>query len=128
MGFTLPCREALGGFLGHPFPPDITLGRQSGISEDGVTPEHLHGRGIGRLASARGDSEEACLGVDRAKFAIATRAQPGDVIAEGFDLPAGEAWAHHREIGLATGARERGSHRVGLALGARHFHEQHVFG
>ena len=61
------------------------------------------------------DAEEAGLGVDGAQPAVGVGLDPGDVVADGPDLPALEAGGRneHGEVGLAAGAGEGGGD-VGL--------------
>ena len=47
----------------------------------------VDGAGAGR------DAEEPGLGVDRAQLAVGARREPGDVVADGLDVPAGDASA-----------------------------------
>ena len=63
---------------------------------------------VGVLVGAGGDAEEAVLRVDRPQPAVLADAHPGDVVADGLDLPARDGGLEHREVGLAAGAREGG--------------------
>ena len=106
----------LGGRLvGHALPPDAALGRERDVGEDGVLRERGHGVGIGLCAGAGSDAEEAGLGIDGAELAVGVGLDPGDVVADGPDLPAVEACGrnHHGEVGLAAGGGEGGGD-VGL--------------
>ena len=44
--------------------------------------------GLVFVAGARGDAEEAGLGVDGVEAAVVAELHPGDVVADGLDLPA----------------------------------------
>ena len=106
----------LGGRLvGHAFPPDVAVGGERDVGEDGVAGERGHGVGIGLGVGAGGDAEEAGFGVDGAEPAVGVGLDPGDVVADGPDLPAFEACGRdqHGEVGLAAGAGEGGGD-VGL--------------
>ena len=89
-----------------------------------------HGVGVGLGAGARSDAEEAGLGVDGAELAGGVRLDPGDVVADGPDLPALESgWRdHHGEVGLAAGGGEGGGY-VGLFVrGGFDAEDEHVLG
>ena len=88
----------------------------------------LHRVGVGVLVGAGRDAEEAVLRVDRPQPAVVADPHPGDVVADGLDLPAGDGRLEHREVGLAAGARERGGDVLGDALGAGQLEDQHVLG
>ena len=49
--------------------------------------------GLVFIAGAGRDAEEAGLRVDRVQAAVVAEAHPGDVVADGLDLPARDAWA-----------------------------------
>ena len=74
-----------------------------------------HGVGVGLRAGAGGDAEEAGLGIDGAEPAVGVGLDPGDVVADGPDLPALEAGGRdqHGEVGFAAGGGEGGGD-VGL--------------
>src|SRR5690606_33419463 len=55
-------------------------------------------------------------------------AQPGDVVTEGLDAPAGDGGAQHGEIRLAARRREGRGDMVGLAGRVYDADEQHVLG
>ena len=128
--------EAFGGWgVGHALPPDSALGGESYVGEDGVFREGLHRVGIGPGAGAGSYAEEAGLGVDGAELAGGVGFDPRDVVADGPDLPAIEAFGrdHHGEVGFAAGAGE-GCGDVGL-FGLAFFvgrrfdaDDEHVFG
>ena len=72
--------------------------------------------------------KEAGLRIDRVQLAVRPRLDPGDVVAHGPDLPALEAggWDEHREVRLATGARERRADVGLLPLRGLDAQDQHV--
>ena len=90
--------------------------------------EGLHGVGVGVPAGARGDAEEAGLGVDGVEPAVVAELHPADVVADGLGLPAGNRGDEHGEVGLAARRRERGGDVLRLALGGRELQDQHVLG
>src|SRR3546814_13632636 len=51
---------------------------------------------------------------------------PGDVVADGLDLPARKGGHHHRHVGLAAGRREGGGDVGLLALGGGERSEEHT--
>ena len=120
--------------LGQAFPPHIAIVGQRDIGEDDVFLEGGQGVVVGLFGGARGDAEEAGFRVDRVEagdaVGIDARLDPGDVVADGGDLPAVEGlWRdQHGEVGLAAGRREGGSD-VGLFTFRRFDAEdEHVFG
>ena len=58
------------------------------------------------------------------------RFDPSDVVADGGDFPAIEAfwWHQHREIGFAASAGECRCHMVFFALRIGHAQDEHVLG
>ena len=48
--------------------------------------------GLVVVGGAGGDAEEAGLGVDGVEAAVVAELHPGDVVADGLDLPARQAW------------------------------------
>ncbi len=125
-----PIDQMIGHAVGHAFPPHVAIVGQRDIGEDGVGVQHRHGVGVGRGPGARRDAEEAGFRIDGAQGAAGIRLDPGDVVADGPDLPALEPLGrhHHGEIGLAAGAGEGGGD-VGLLAG-RIFDadDQHMLG
>ena len=71
--------------------------------------------GLVLARGAGGYAEEAGFGVDGAELAGGVGLDPGDVVADGPDLPAVEAFGRdqHGEVGLAAGGGEGGGD-VGL--------------
>ena len=106
----------------HALPPHVAVVGERDVGEDRVGPDRLHRVRVGRVRRARRDAEVAGLGVDRVELAVGARLDPGDVVADGRDLPAfvGERRRRdeHREVGLAARARERGGDVRLLALGS----------
>ena len=74
--------------------------------------------GVGPLAGAGGDAEEAGLGVDGVQPAVVAELHPGDVVADRLDLPTGQRRDEHGHVGLAAGRRERGGDVLLLAVRA----------
>ena len=96
-------------------------GDEGDVGEDGVGAQGGHGVGVGLVAGAGRDAEEAGFRVDGAQLAGGVRLDPGDVVADGPDLPALEAggWDEHGEVGLAAGGGEGGGDIgfLGVAVG-----------
>ncbi len=122
---------AFGGWcFRHAFPPDAAVRRERDIGKDGVFPQRGHRVGIGLVAGARGDAEEASFRIDRVEPTVRPWLQPGDVIAHGPDFPALLLEMlrrdEHGKVRLATGARESRRH-VGLfALRILDTQDEHV--
>src|ERR1019366_17799 len=76
----------------------------------------------------RCDAKEAGFGVDRVETSVGTGLHPADVVTHRLDLPARQRRHHHREVGLAAGARERAGDVARLALGIGELQDEHVFG
>ncbi len=85
---------------------------------------------IGLLVRAGHDAEVARLRVDRPQPPVRARMQPGDVVADRPDLPAGHRGRRyqHGEVRLAAGGRERAGEVVRLALRVLDADDQHVLG
>ena len=71
--------------------------------------------GFEAIARAGRHAEEAGLRVDRVQAAVGADLHPGDVVADGLDLPARDGRLHHREVGLAAGRGEGGGDVVDVA-------------
>ena len=123
-----PSRSLGRRLVGEALPPHVAVRTQRDVREDGVAPQRLDRRDIRRLAGARRDAEESGFGVDRPEAAVIARAQPGDVVAEGLDAPAGDRRSQHCEVRLAARRGERRSDVVLTARGIDHADEQHVLG
>ncbi len=96
-----PCQsmQVLGRIAVHAFPPHVAVVGERDVGEDAVGLDGLHRAGVGRIGRAGRDAEVAGLGVDRVETSIGVRLDPGDVVADGGDLPvvserpwAGRAW------------------------------------
>src|SRR3712207_4183060 len=84
----LPAGQVRRGLLGHALPPDVAVVGERDVGEHRVAlVDGAHRVGVGVPAGARGDAEEAELGVERVEPAVLAEAHPGDVVAEGLDLP-----------------------------------------
>ena len=114
----------------HAFPPDIAVVGQRDVGEDGVLGQAAHAVRVGQHVGARSHAKVAGLGVDGAQAAVCRWFDPGDVVADGGDLPALKAGGRHQhgKIGLAAGAGERCRHVILFALGVGHAQNQHVLG
>ncbi len=123
--------EALGGHGAVlAFPPDIEIGCEGDVGVDRVALDHLGGVGIGLAVGSGHDAEIAGLGIDGVETPVRAGFHPGDVVADGPDLPVLEVGRrdHHGEVGFAAGAGEGGGD-VGLfAVGRLHTDDQHVLG
>ncbi len=126
----LPVDRVCGRLLGHPLPPDVPIVGQGAVGEDAVLLHGLHGVGIGVIVGARRHAEVPVLGVDGIELAIVLGLDPGDVVADGGDLPAIEGLGRdqHGEVGLAAGAGEGRRHIGLLFFGGLDAQNQHVLG
>src|SRR5690606_27109620 len=79
-----------------------------------------------------GDAEEAGLGVDGTEAAGGVGTEPGDVVADGGDLPAlfGEGGGRHEhgEVGFSAGGGEGGGDVGFFAVGILQAEDEHVLG
>ena len=111
-------------------PPHVQVGRQRHVGVNRVARNHLDRVGIGLRVRAGDHAEVAGLGVDGVEPAVRAGFHPGDVVADGGDLPALETGRrnHHGEVGLAAGAGEGGSDVGLLARGRFNAQDEHVLG
>ena len=65
--------------------------------------------------AGRSDAEESRLRVDRVEATVSSRTQPGNVVTDRLDCPAGNRGLQHRQVGLATRRRERRGEVVRLS-------------
>ena len=118
-----------GGSVGHALPPDVAVVGQRDVGEDRVAlGDGAHRVGVGVPAGAGRDAEQAVLRVDRVEPAVLAEPHPGDVVAEGLDLPARDRRLEHGQVGLAAGAREGRRDVVDLLLRRGELEDQHVLG
>ncbi len=102
-GAAQPVDQLSGLLVGHAFPPDVAVERHGAVGENGIVRDAEHGVGVRLHAGAGSHAEESVLGIDGVEAAIGAELHPGDVIADGLDLPAGKGGDHHRQICFATG-------------------------
>ena len=130
----LPVDQVIGqlaGVLFHAFPPHVAVIRQGHVGEDHVLVQAAHAVGVGVHVGAGGHAKVTRFGVDGVHLAVGMGLDPGDVVADGRDLPACETSLgrhQHGEVGLAAGAGEGGCHVVLLAFGVGDAQDQHVLG
>ena len=89
-----------------------------------------HAVRVGLVVGARGHTKIAGFGVDGIEPAVGMGLDPGDVVADGADLPAGKGCGRdqHGEIGFAAGARESCCNMVFFTHRRGDAQNQHVFG
>ena len=123
-----PVGQAGRRFLAHALPPDIAIGSQRHIGEDDVFFHGRHGVEVGGFRGARRDAKIPGLRIDGVEVAILTGLDPGDVVADGGDLPAIQRLRRdqHGEVGLAAGGREGSRHVVLLPFRRFDAEDQHV--
>ena len=109
-------------------PPHVAVIRLGAVGEDRVAADRVDRVRVRDRARARGDAEEARLGVDRVQLAILAELHPGDVVADRLDLPVGKRRDQHREVRLAARARERRRDVLDLALRRGQLEDEHVLG
>jgi hypothetical protein len=123
----LPVDQVLRDLIGHAFPPNTAVVRQSHVGEDRVAlGDAAHRVGVGGPPGSGCDAEQAGLGVDHPGLAFVVEGDPGNVVPDHFGLPAFDGGFDHREVGLAAGRREGRTDVVGLALGVGDLQDQHV--
>src|SRR6185312_1056696 len=112
---SLPVETLSRWLIRHAFPPDAALGGQGHVREDGVLSQRNHGVGIRLRRGTRRHSKETRLGIDSVQATVSIWLDPGDVIADGPNLPALKAGGRneHGEVSLAARAGER-SGDIGL--------------
>ena len=124
----LPVDQVARHVVGHALPPDVPVVGQCAVCEDRVAVDRVHRVGVRLLARAGRHAEEPRLGVDRVEAAVGAELHPRDVVADRLDLPPRQGRDQHRQIGLATRRRERGSDVLDRALRRRELEDQHVLG
>ena len=126
-GVALPVGQVRRDLVGHALPPHTAVVREGDVGEDAVAlGDGAHGVGVGAPAGARGDAEQAGLRVGGAQFAFLADPHPGDVVTEGFDLPALDGRIQQGEVGLAAGRREGRGDVVVLLLRRGQLEDEHV--
>ena len=129
----LPCQSSALGrrLVGHAFPPHAAVRRQRDVGEDACcAPASPWRSGLVFTDVPGATPKKPASGLMARRRPFGVRLDPGDVVADGPDLPALETVGRnqHREIGLAAGAGE-GRRDVGLlALRILHAEDQHVLG
>ena len=84
--------------------------------------------GLVFVARARRDAEEAGLGVDRVEAAVVAELHPGDVVADGLDLPARQVGISIARLVLPHADGKAPVDVLDLALGRGQLEDQHVLG
>ena len=127
-----PVDEMGGSFLGHAFPPHITIVGQRDIRKDGVAKDGIHGHGVAVVGGAGSNAEETGFGVDGVEIAIGAGLDPGDVVADTGDFPSFlldlRRRDEHGEVCLAAGAGEGGGDVALFPLGVFDGEDEHVLG
>ena len=82
------------------------------------------------VVGTRGHAKVTGLGVNGHHLAVGLGFDPSDVVANGGDFPAIEAfgWHQHGEVCFAASAGERSCHVVFFSLRIGHSQDEHVFG
>ena len=124
----VPVDALLGRGDAHALPPDVAVGGEDAVGEDGVLLAGVQGVGVGVHRGAGGHAKETGLGVDGVEAAVVADAHPGDVVTDAAHLPARQGGHHHRQVGLAAGGGEGGGDVVGLSLGRGEAEDEHVLG
>ena len=73
----------------HAFPPDVAVGRDGAIGENRILRDRQHRVRIRLHAGSGRDAEESGFRIDGIKPPIRTELHPRNVVADGFDFPAG---------------------------------------
>ena len=98
----LPVDQVIGSFFSHPFPPDVTIVSQRHVGEDRVCLHGFHCHWVGLVRRPRRNAEETSLRVDRVEATVFARTHPGDVIANGLNLVAGDGRLKHGKVCLTA--------------------------
>src|SRR6266511_6373773 len=83
-----PIHSVAGDGIAMTFPPDGSVRSQRHVGENAVSRDRPHCVAVSVRTGARRDAETAGFRIDRPKPAVRTDAQPGNIIADGVDLPA----------------------------------------
>ena len=131
--FALPVNQMIRQFARVFFdalPPDVAVIGQGHVGEDHVFVQAGHAVGVGVVVGTRGHAKVTGLGVDGHHLAVGLGFDPSDVVANGGDFPAIEAfgWHQHGEVCFAASAGERSCHVVFFSLRIGHAQDEHVFG
>ena len=119
-----------GRLFGHALPPDVTVVGQGHVGKDAVLAAGFHGIGVGAVGGAGGNAEPAGFGIDRARGAVRTGLDPGNVIAHRGDFVAFERGGgdEHGKIGFAAGAGKGGGDVAFFPVRRFQSENEHVFG
>ena len=83
---------------------------------------------VGFAACPGRDAEKSGLRVDRIKPTVGAEFHPGNVVADGLDLPTRQGRDQHGQIGLAAGAGEGAGDILRVAFGRGQLEDQHMLG
>ena len=112
------------------FPPDIAVVGQRNICKDRIFAHRLHGVWIGLVVGAGRDAEKAGFRIDRVKFAVFIRFDPGDVVTDGGYLPSfilKRLWRNeHREICFSARRRKSRANIILPAVGRFYADDKHM--
>ncbi len=88
------------------------------------------GFGVGVVVGTWGHAKVTGFGVDGHHLAVGLRFDPSDVVADGGDFPAIEAfgWHQHGEVCFAASTGESSGHVVFFTLWVGHAQGEHVLG
>src|SRR4029077_12242745 len=77
-------------------PPNRPIGSQRDVGKDRVFLDGLHRVQISLRSGSRRNAEKSSFWIDSPKSPIGTDAQPGNVVADGVDLPSFHARRRHQ--------------------------------
>ena len=125
----LPVDQFLAGFEldVHAFPPDIAVGTQGAVCENGFLCAGKHRVLVGLHGGSGRDTEESVFRIDRIKSAVFAELHPGDIVADGLDFPAGNCRNEHGKVGLSAGGRESAGNIFDFAFRIGKLEDEHVF-
>ena len=125
--FAQPTRQRRRRFIRLLFPPDIGVGGEGSVREDGIRCQRVHRVRVGVHRGAGSNPEETGFGVDSVESAIFPKFHPSDVVTDTLRLPSRNRWREHGEVRLATRTRKRRGDVSLLAFRARQSDDEHVF-
>jgi len=123
----LPVDSSCRAIVADTFPPNIAVGSQTNVGEDGVLVRAVHSVGVSFQRGERSYAKETCLGVDGVQLSVCAELHPCNIVAHAFHLPTGKSGNKHCQIGFSASTWESCSNIFLLAFRVGNAKNQHVF-